>query len=188
MAEYSLIGIKKLYYGQLLASVASAYVEGTAGTGLSAAELKAFLAAGTTKQITNIHGDLWNYEEPIPTITEYKNKLSGKTYRADKSKNPAKFVFSVGKSDFVTKAALQGGTANDTKWSAPSSVASIEKTMVALTEDDVYIVMPRASIVGGGKTTDNAVAIALEASAYEPSVTGLEDLVYITKAAVDAVV
>lgn len=182
----SLIGIKKLYYGTKLSAVATPYVQGTAGTGLSVAELKAFIASA--KEIPNVHGDTWNFEEPVPTVTDHKNKLTGQVYRQDIVPNPAKISFTVGRYDFAIKADLQGGTANDTKYSSPSSVSPVEKTVVGLTEDDVYIVLTRGNVLVGGKTTDNAIGLASEVVALEPTVSGLEAVAMITKAAVDTVV
>jgi len=185
MAEYSGIGVKKLYYGPCLSAVTTAYT-GAAGTELSPAELKAFLAAGTTEEILNIHGDLWNYEKTKPTKTYYKNKLSGKNYRGSTTDTGmSKITFSVGKYDFATKAALEGGAADTTKYSASASVPDVKWTLVGLTEDGVYVVFPKADVVAGSVTTDDAIAISVEATALEPDI-ALEIEAWISKASVDA--
>lgn len=184
--EVSLIGIKAVFYGPKLATVTKPY-DGTITTGLSPAELKTFLAAATTKQVKNIHGDNWNYEKSLPSRTGYKNKLTGKVYRrSTDDAGESKITFSIGKYDLETKADLEGGTASASKYSAASEYSPKELTLVALTEDNVYIVYPKADIVAGGVTTDDAVAIAVEATALEPDI-AIESEAWIYKSAVDAV-
>lgn len=186
MPETSAIGVKAIFYGPKLANVATDY-NGTADTGLSPAELKAFLAANTTKQVKNIHEDNWNYERTKASKSYYKNKLNKKAYRGSvDDPGESKITFSVGKYDFETKAALEGGTASASKYSAASEYSPKELTLVALTEDNVYIVYPKADIVAGGVTTDDAVAIAVEATALEPDI-AIESEAWMYKSAVDAV-
>lgn len=187
MAEYSGIGVKKIFYGPALSSVTTPFT-GVVTTGLSAAELKAFLALETTEEITNVHGDNWNYEKTKPSKTYYKNKLTGLNYRASTSDaGTSKITFSIGKYDFATKAAFEGGAANTDKYSAPKTYSDLRLTLVALTEDGVYIVYPKADIIAGGVTTDDAIAISVEATALEPDI-ALESEAHISKTSVDAVV
>ena len=188
MAEISGIGVKKIYYGPALSTVATPYVDSDTTTGLSPAELKAFLADAETKQVQNVHEDNWNYEKALPSKTYYKNKLTGKNYRGS-TDDPGSSVitFSIGKYDFETKAALEGGTAGTVKYSAPDQYMPLSLTLVALTEDGCYIVYPKADIVAGGVTTDDAVAISVQATALEPDA-GFESEAWILKSAVDAVV
>jgi hypothetical protein len=188
MSKFSAIGIKKIWYGPALSAVATKYVEKTVNTGLSPAELKAFLALATTKQVPNVHADTWKYEKAKPTKTYYKNKLTGKNYRASTVAGDSKITFSIGEYDFATKADFEGGTASDTKYSAPEETVDITYTLVALTEDGVYFVYSKADIAAGGVTTDDAVAIEVEATALESDVDGLEAESHIAKSAVDAAV
>jgi hypothetical protein len=186
MAKISAIGVKKIFYGPALAAVAVDYVDGDTDTGLSPAELKAFLAAATTKQVENVHEDNWNYEKTLPSKTSYKNKLTGKAYRrSTDDPGESKITFSIGKYDFETKAAFEGGGASADKYSAPSEYNPKDMTLVALTEDDCYIVYPKADVTAGGVTTDDAVAISVEATALEPDI-AIESEAWITKAAVDS--
>lgn len=184
--EVSLIGIKAVFYGPKLATVTTPY-DGTIATGLSPAELKTFLAAETTKKVNNIHEDNWNYEKSLPSRTGYKNKLTGKVYRrSTDDAGESKITFSIGKYDLETKADFEGGVADSTKYSAASAYEPKDLTIVGLTEDDVYIVYPKADIVAGGTTTDDAVAISVEATALEPDIK-IESEAWIYKSAVDAV-
>lgn len=184
----SMIGIKKLYYGTAFAAAPAApYVEGTAGSGYSASEIKAKIAAAT--EITNIHGDLWNYEEAMNTVTPYSNKLTDEVYRSSYAKGSKKMSFTIGQYEFVLKAALQGGTASTTvKYTGPASAAPVYKSMIALTDDDIYIVFPKSGINVGGVTTDDAVGLKCEAIQMEGDVAGMDPFLYITKTAVDAAV
>lgn len=187
MSEISGIGVKAIWFGSVISAVAKPYVKGDKTSGLSPAELKAFLAEETTKKITNIHEDNWNYEKTKPTRNGYKNKLKGTIYRKSTSDSgESKITLIVGKYDFELKAALEGGNASEDKWSAPSEFEPNEKTFVALTEDDVYIIYPKADIVAGGVTTDDAIGESVEVSALEPDIQ-IESEAHIRKSAVDAV-
>ncbi|WP_165021529.1 hypothetical protein [Dysgonomonas sp. ZJ279] len=184
--EVSLIGVKAIFYGAAISTVATPFVDGDATSGLSPAELKAFLANTETKKVKNIHGDNWNYEKAKASKNYYKNKLTGKNYRSS-TDDPgvSKITFSIGKYDFDTKADFEGGNASADKWSAASKYTPKDLTIVALTEDNVYIVYPKADIIAGGVTTDDAVAISIEATALEPDIQ-LESEVQIHKSAVDS--
>lgn len=186
MAETSAIGVKAIFYGPALTAVAVPYINGDPDTGLSPAELKTFLAAATTKQVKNVHEDNWNYEKTKASKTYYKNKLNKKAYRGSvDDPGESKITFSIGKYDFETKAAFEGGGASATKYSAPSQYEMKELTLVALTEDNVYIVYPKADIVAGGVTTDDAVAISVEATALDPDI-AIESETWMYKSAVDS--
>lgn len=187
MGEFSAIGIKKIYYGAVLANVAVPYVDSDPVTGLSAAELKAFLANAATKQVGNVHQDTWNYEKAEADMTQYKNQLNKKTYRMDSTPGDSSIAFSIGKYDLVTKAAFEGGGADADKYSSPSEFSQIFKTIVALTEDGYYIVFPKAAINARGVTTDNAIALAVSATPMEPDIK-VESEAWFSKTSVDAAV
>ncbi len=184
--KISAIGIKKIYYGAPLATVAIPYVDGRAETGLSAAELKAFLANASTKQVENVHQDTWNYEKAEATITQYKNQLTKKTYRQSVEGGDSTITFSIGKYDFEVKADFEGGGSNDKKYSAPIDYKVENMTIVGLTEDNVYIVFPKASVIARGASADNAIAIAVTATPLEPDIQ-IEPEVWVLKSAVDNV-
>ena len=187
MSGISAIGIKAIYYGPALSAVAKPFVDGDNTSGISPAELKAFLALVTTKQVTNVHGETWKYEKTKPTKTFYKNQLTGKNYRSYVSDaGTSKISFMIGKYDFETKAVFEGGTGGTSKYSAANQYKENALTMVALTEDGVYIVYPKADVIAGSTTTDNALAIDVEATAMEPDI-AIESEAQVLKSAVDAV-
>lgn len=171
MATISAIGIKKLYYAT------------SPSAALTAASLKALVAAAT--EITNVHGTTWSYEEAEASVTNYKNQLTGQTYRQDVEPGDSQISFTIGQYDYATKAALQGGTGNATSWTKETA-GIINKCIIGLTKDDVYIVFPKAAIIGRGTSTDNAIGIAVAATALETGVTGLYSEVWMDKSAVDA--
>lgn len=185
MADKSQIGIKMIAYGPVLSDVAAPY-DGTPSTGLSPSELKAFLALGTTKKVKNVHEDNWNYEKTLPSKTYYKNKLDKKAYRGSvDDPGESKITFTMGKYSFEDKASFEGGVASANKWSASSEFENKEYTLVALTEDDVYIVFTKADIIAGGVTTDDAIGESVEATSLSPDI-ALESEAWILKSAVDS--
>ncbi len=186
MAEFSAIGIKKLYYGNPITSVTKAYKDGDATTGLSAKEIKTLLP--TLTEVLNVHQDTWSYEEAEASITRYKNQLTDKPYRQDVESGEVKIGFTIGKYDFNTKAALQGGTASETSWSRPTIPVDIRKTIIALTNDDYYIIFSNAAIIGRGALADKAIGLAVSATPMEASVAGLEAEKWFAKSAVDSAV
>lgn len=186
MSQISAIGIKGIFYGSVIDTVAVSYDETNQDneTGLSAAELKAFLA--TAKKVTNVHQDTWNYEEGEATITQYKNQLTKKTYRQTVEPGDASIKFSIGQYDFDVKKDFKGGVATANKYSAPSTYKEQNMTIVGLTEDDVYIVFTKANVTANEISTDGAIALAVTATPMEPDV-ALESIAWISKSAVDKV-
>jgi DNA repair photolyase len=185
--KISAIGIKKIFYGAPLAVVATPYADGNADTGLSAKELKAFLANASTKQVENVHQGTWNYEKAEATVTQYKNQLTKKTYRQSVEGGDSTITFSIGKYDLEVKADFEGGGSNATKYSAPLDYKVENMTIAGLTEDDVYIVFPKASVIARGASTDEAIAIAVTATPLEPDIQ-IEPEVWMLKSAVDSAV
>ena len=80
-----------------------------------------------------------------------------------------KMNFTIGEYDYATKADLLGGTATDTTWERAKGKVSIEKFLVGLTEDDQYIVIPRADIAAREATTDKAVGLPIVGTEIEPT-------------------
>lgn len=122
----------------------------------------------TAKKVLNVHQDTWTIEEDEPTITSYKNQLTEKTYRQRKEMGDVSMNFTIGQYDYATKADLMGGTSTETSWKRPRGVVDIYAVMIALTEDNQYCVFPKGSIVAREANTDNAVGIAVAATAMEP--------------------
>lgn len=122
----------------------------------------------TAKKVLNVHQDTWTIEEDEPTITSYKNQLTEKTYRQRKEMGDVSMNFTIGQYDYATKADLMGGTSTETSWKRSRGVVDIYAVMIALTEDNQYCVFPKGSVVAREANTDNAVGIAVAATAMEP--------------------
>lgn len=122
----------------------------------------------TAKKVPNVHQDTWTIEEDEPTITSYKNQLTEKTYRQRKEMGDVSMNFTIGQYDYATKADLMGGISTETSWKRSRGVVDIYVVMIALTEDNQYCVFPKGFVVAREANTDNAVGIAVAATAMEP--------------------
>lgn len=155
--KVSAIKIKDLRYAEVLSAAPTLT---SVSTGFKAAT-----------KIENSHQDTFTYEEEQPSVTQYKNQLTNKTYRSDVEAGEKRINFTIGQYDFDLKAALQGGTSGDDGKSYVSGDASElrYKAFYALTQDNVLIVFPRANIVASNASTDNAIGIAVSAIPEEVS-------------------
>ena len=151
------VNIKKLWYGDTFKITAKL-------TGVLL-----FNLLKTATEVKNVHGETWTLEEAEANKTVYKNQLTGKVYRFDKEMGEVKMNFTIGEYDYATKADLLGGTATDTTWERAKGKVSIEKFLVGLTEDDQYIVIPRADIAAREATTDKAVGLPIVGTEIEPT-------------------
>lgn len=136
---------------------------------LTEALLKTLLSNEKTKEIKNIHQDTWTIDESEASQDSYKNQLTGSTYRMGaKSMGDVVFNFTIGRYDFALKAELMGGTATDTKWARARGITDIKRCLIALTEDDVYCVLPYANMNAREAGTDGAIGIAVSGVMLEP--------------------
>lgn len=135
------VNIKKLWYGDT--SKINAKLTG----------VLLFNLLKTATEVKNVHGETWTLEEAEANKTNYKNQLTGKVYRSDKEMGEVKMNFTLGEYDYATKADLLGGVADDTHWERASGKVRVEKFLVGLTEDDQYIVIPRADITAREAST-----------------------------------
>lgn len=152
------VNIKKLWYGDT--SKINAKLTG----------VLLFNLLKTATEVKNVHGETWTLEEAEANKTNYKNQLTGKVYRSDKEMGEVKMNFTLGEYDYKTKADLLGGTADDTHWERASGKVSIEKFLVGLTEDDQYIVIPRADITAREASTDKAIGLPVVGTEIEPTI------------------
>ena len=74
-------GIKKLWYAETTAVTAK----------LTGPILATILK--TAKEITNVHQDTWSIEEAEPSLTRYKNQLSGTNYRQSEEKGDVRLCY-----------------------------------------------------------------------------------------------
>lgn len=157
--QVSAIDIKKLWYGDTSSITGS----------LTGSMLASLINGDKFTEVMNVHQDTWTFEEAEPSQDSYKNQLTGATYRmGTKTMGEVTANFTIGRYDYATKAALLGGTSNDTSWSRARGITDIKKAIVALTEDDVYIVLPYADIIAREASTDGAIGLAVVATMLEP--------------------
>jgi hypothetical protein len=168
MALKSIVDIARILYAEPVGSVA------LASAGLTGTEVKAIMDDSGTKEVVNVHGDTWAYEEEEGTTTPFRNQLNGNTYYNDYQPGSTSVSFSIGQYDYATKASLQGGTATATSWERPKSSTIIYKCVIAVTKDDTYLVFPKAQIVArGGMIESKLIGLMLSATPVETGVTGL---------------
>ena len=160
------VEIDELYYADPIVSVA------VKADGLTGAEVATILKDAKTKQVKNVHGDTFQYEESEASTTRYKNALTGEYYRESTEPGEVKLNFTIGEYDYATKADLQGGTATDKSWERGKH-KTIHKCIIGKTKDGVYVVFPKASINGRGANTDKAIGLAVSASPLTTGVDGL---------------
>ena len=152
------VNIKKLWYGDT--SKINAKMTG----------VLLFNLLKTATEVKNVHGETWPLEEAEANKTNYKNQLTGKVYRSDKEMGEVKMNFTLGEYDYATKADLLGGVADDTHWERASGKVRVEKFLVGLTEDDQYIVIPRADITAREASTDKAIGLPVVGTEIEPTI------------------
>jgi hypothetical protein len=168
MALKTVVDIKQIFYGDPMTSVL------VPANGLTGAEVKDFLD-GNVKEIVNVHGTTFTYEEGEPSTTDYNNQLNGETYFRDYTPAAKSINFSIGQYDYATKAELQGGEATATSWKSPKNQGIIYKTFVAITKDDTYIVFPKAIVnARAGMVEDKVIGLLFSASPIATGINGLE--------------
>lgn len=158
--KISAVNIKRIWYGET--SIITADLTGVALHTLVSGEL--------LKEVENVHQDTWQLEEAEASRTAYKNQLTGQTYREDLEMGEIAVNFTIGEYDYQTKKDLMGGDVinTDKGWKRSRGKVNIEKTIIALTEDDQYCVIPRASIGTREAMADKAIGLAVTAKELEP--------------------
>lgn len=151
--KITVVGIKEVYYGEPLKAAPTK------------ATIEALKTAST--KVDNVHGETFKYEEAEPNKTQHKNQLNGKVYRVDVEDGEVSIAFTVGEYDYQTKASLQGGVATADSWTRPKKTPIIYKSIIAITNDDVCIVLPKASVVANGTDADKAVGLGVKAVALD---------------------
>lgn len=166
--QISAVDIKRLWYADPVVDDASKF---------DAAALYAIVKAdGTGKEIKNVHGDTWQVEEAESSQDSYKNQLTNSTYRMGaKTMGDVTFNFTIGRYDYELKQELMGGTLIKDKqqktigWARQRGIVEVHKMLVALTEDDVYIVLPYANVNTREGNTDGAIGLAVVGTMLEPN-------------------
>lgn len=151
--QISCVAIKKLWFKEVLESAP------TSGEA----------AIDGASEIKNVHQDTWQIEESESSQDSYKNQLTGATYRmGQKTMGEVTFNFTIGRYDFELKKELMGGTATATSWSRARGITEVKKCLIALTEDNVYCILPCANINTREANTDGAIGLAVSGTMLEP--------------------
>jgi hypothetical protein len=139
--------------------------------------------AAADTAITNMHQETWTYEEAEASQDFYTNQLTGKKYRAGvKQMGDITVNFTIGPYDYKTKANVLGGTVIEegtdgnkkaVGWKRADGVVDIYKTVMALTRDNQYILLPYVSIAAREANTDKAVGLAVKGTVIEAQVSGV---------------
>lgn len=156
------------------------YADPTLVTGdLTGAQLKTIIDAAVAAghEVENIHGETWNLEESEPSVTRYKNQLTGQNYRQDTVMGDIQASFTIGKYDYQTKANLMGGEVikkgeEVVGWKRATGIVENYKCLICKTDDDQYCVFPKAAIVTRETNADKAIGLAVAGTAMEPDAEG----------------
>lgn len=162
------VGIKRLLYAD------TSKVTGD----LTPTMLKSIIDDPDTKEVTNVHQDTWSIAESEASVTRYKNQLTKKPYRQSAELGEVSMNFTIGEYDFATKKELMGGktiTQNGEVigWKRSREYEEINKCLMALSEDSVWIVFPKGAVVTLEAETDGAVGLAVVGTAMEPENTAI---------------
>lgn len=163
------VGIKRLLYAD------TSKVTGD----LTPAMLKSIIDDPDTKEVTNVHQDTWSIAESEASVTRYNNQLTKKPYRQSTELGEVSMNFTIGEYDFETKKELMGGKTifKDGKevigWKRSREYEEINKCLMALSEDSVWIVFPKGAVVTHEAETDGAVGLAVVGTAMDPENTAI---------------
>lgn len=160
MAKIIATGIKELCFCDC----------GEISTDLTGTALATLITSAT--KIDNVHQDTWSIEESEPSVTRYKNQLTGQPYRQTKEMGDVTMSFTIGQYDYTAKAAMMGGATinQNSGWKRSKEITNIYKCMIAKTEDGQYCVFPKAALVAREANTDKAISMSITATALEPDV------------------
>lgn len=165
--QISAVGIKKLYYTDVLQNEPN-----------TANDIKTLIESAT--EVKNVHQDTWTLDEGENSQDSYRNQLTGAVYRmGTKTMGEIVVNFTIGRYEFQTKADLLGGTATNNSWKRARGIVTIHKAIIALTEDDVYCVLPQCNLNTREANTDGAIGLAVAATAMEPDIETISPEIWI---------
>lgn len=164
------VGIKRLLYAD------TSKVTGD----LTPAMLKSIIDDPETKEVTNVHQDTWSIAESEASVTRYNNQLTKKPYRQSVELGEVSMNFTIGEYDFTTKKELMGGQTITKSggsevigWKRSREYEEINKCLMALSEDNVWVVFPKGAVFTLEAETDGAVGLAVVGTAMEPENTAI---------------
>lgn len=159
---------------------------------LTPAALAALLKGDSVTEVKNIHQDTWNIEEGEASQDSYKNQLTGSVYRMGaKTMGDITIAWTIGQYDYETKQQLLGGDLikdEDEKvvgWKRARGIVEVKRGIIALTEDDVYLVAPYCNVSAREQNQDGAIGIGVSATVLEPVAEGVRPEYWFDKAAVN---
>lgn len=172
------IGIKQIWYGKSIEAA------------VTPQSLKTWL--GTAKEVKNSHQDTWGYTQDDPSVQDYVNELTGKTYYRDVTDGGTKTItFTMGEYAFEDKVALQGGKVVESGetavgWESPKTPGLIYMAVVGKTKTGNYVVFTNAGIVGKSNMVEKNIGLGVTAVAMENNTEGVSDEYWFDGEAVDS--
>ena len=163
MALKPFIGIKRLWYGDVIAQA------------VTKASLPTII--GDMTEVKNSHQDTWGYTQDDPTYTDYINELNGEIYFRDVTQRGANTItFTMGEWEFADKVALEGGEIVDTDagWASTDSFDTINKSIVAQTKTGNFIVFTNASIIAKNNQVEKNIGLGVTAVAMTNTNSGVK--------------
>lgn len=184
--KISAVDIKQLWY----------FLPDKATGDLTGAMVKSIIEDATTVKIENVHQDTWTLEESESSQDEYKNQLTGMTYRmGSKTMGAIAANFTIGQYAYTDKKNLLGGEViTRTKsgggtevvgWKRARGIVEIKKGIIALTQDDQYCILPYCNLNARESNTDKAIGLAVVATAMEPKNVAIHPEYWFDKSEVD---
>lgn len=138
------------------------------------------------KEVENIHQDTWQIEEGEASQDSYRNQLNGHVYRLGRRQmGDLTINFTVGQYDYKTKMDLMGGDMLDASgavtttaaeavgWARDNEAVEMYKTIIALTVDNVFVVLSRASLGAREASTDGAIGLGMSGTMTDPRFNGV---------------
>ncbi len=166
MSKVCAVGIKKLFYtdpNKIVAPTSGAY---------TSAMLKTLLTgADKPKSVTNIHQDTWTLEEAEASQDVFRNQLTGGVYRTGrKTMGDITVNWTIGQYDYDLKAEFLGGIVSEDgkSWERPRGITEKHLALIAVTEDDQYVLLPYCSIKAREANTDGAIGLGITGNVLEP--------------------
>lgn len=163
MALKPFIGIKRLWYGDVIAAA------------VTKTSLPTTISSMT--EVKNSHEDTWGYTEDDPTYTDYINELNGEIYFRDITRRGANTItFTMGEWSFDDKVALEGGEKVDTDagWGSADTFDTVNKAIVAQTKTGNFIVFTNASIIAKNNQVEKNIGLGVTAVAMTNSNAGVK--------------
>lgn len=152
MAATPFIGLKRLWYGDVIS------------TAVSKTSFEAWLK--TAKEIKNVHEETWKYSQEDSTEEEYINELDGEAYYVDETKKGKKTIeFTIGEWEVDDRVALAGGTKDELGWVPPKETQNINKAFCGMTRNGNFILITKGKVVAKDNTQKKNIGLGIKVTA-----------------------